>query len=381
MLTVLLAVALAGLLTGCVDNAKGSAPAATPAAQPPAPVHVAAVRRGDVPVMVTAIGAIEPFSRVKLQSQLTGAVDEVLFEEGQWVKKGDVLIRLDARPYEARMNEVRAKLDQDKVQAANSKRTFERYQSLADSGAVPELELDRYRSEYEISSEAVKASEAALASSRLQLEYCTIVSPIDGRTGEVNIKAGNLVKANEGTPFTEIVQTRPVFATFAVAERYFPAIKSGQAVAPLEVSAILDGADEEPERGTLTFIDKEVDRATGTVRLKATFQNEKEMLWPGQFVRVGLQIAARSNVLLVPNEAVQTGQQGPYIFVVTNEGKADLRSVKLIDSVDGESVIEGEVNAGDRVVVDGHLRLVPGGKVQILTDAPASAEGGKAAGG
>lgn len=340
----------------------------TPKAQPPALVRVGHANRADVPIVVKAIGTVEPMMRVNIQSQVAGQVDQVLFTEGQMVKKGDVLVRIDSRMFEARVNELQAKLDQDRVTARNAQWNYERYKELGATGAVTASDLHKYEAEYDSAQEAIKASEAALASAKLQVGYTVIKSPMDGRAGARQIDPGNIVKANEGTPFTEIIQVDPIQVSFSVPERYLAQIRDSQKSAPLSTEALIGGDEANKVRGELFFIDNSVDRDTGTIRLKARFDNADAKLWPGAFVTVNLTIGTRKNALLVPLQAVQASQHGSVVFVVDKEMKARVVPVKVVDTLENDAIIEGSLNDDDRVIVDGHIRVTEGGAVKIADE-------------
>ncbi|MCC6546387.1 efflux RND transporter periplasmic adaptor subunit [Candidatus Sumerlaeota bacterium] len=352
------------------QDKKADAKGAMKAAPQPALVRVGAVQRTDVPITVNAIGTVEPLMKVSIQSQVAGRVEEVLFTEGQMVKKGDILVKIDARPFEARLNELQAKLDQDRVAAKNAQWNYDRYRELESSGAVTAADLHKYEAEDASAQEAIKGSEAALASARLQVEYCVIKSPMDGRAGERMIDPGNVVKANEGTAFTQIIQVDPIWVSFSVPERYLAQIRTNQKEGALPVDAMIGGDEGEKRRGELFFIDNAVNQQTGTIRLKGRFNNSDTKLWPGSFVTVSLTVGIRKDALLVPLNAVQASQQGSVVYVVTDDMKARLVPVTVVDTRENDAVVEGKIEDRDRVIVDGHVRVVEGGAVKIVDGKP-----------
>jgi multidrug efflux system membrane fusion protein len=328
---------LAVALTGC-ERKKAAAPPPLPA-----PVRVAVVAQQTVPVQVRAIGAVEPLATVAVKAQVTGPLLKVHFAEGQDVKQGDVLFTIDPRPFEATLMSVAAL-------AMKTKADLERVRQLFGQRTVSQQELDA----------AVAASQAAAAAlerARLDVEYCTIKAPMDGRTGAWQVDAGNIIKANDN-PLVTLNQLAPIYVTFTVPERHLADIRQFMAAGPLRVR--VDGVE-----GAVSFVDNAVDQTTGMVRLKATFPNADRRLWPGQFVEVTLTLTEQANVVTVPAEAVQVGQAGQYVVVVKADRSAESRPVKVGRSFNGETVVEQGLQPGETVVTDGHLRVAPGGKVDI----------------
>ncbi|CAN5373665.1 efflux RND transporter periplasmic adaptor subunit [soil metagenome] len=337
---------------------------------PPAvPVRAVPLVMMDAPVQVSGIGIVEPTATVRINAQVTGIIEKVHFVEGDDVKKGDVLFTIDSRSYMAAYNEVNANLDRDKAQAESAQRQVDRYKPLVGRGAVTESEYDRYQTEAATALQTVKADEAALASAKLQIDYCTIKSPVDGRTGSLDEDAGNLVRANDTSPMVTIHQLHPIKVAFSVPEKYLPQVQEFQAKSKLPVEVAPPDTDEAPEKGRLTFIDNEVDRTAGTILLKATFDNESEKLWPGAFVNATLTMTVRPQAILAPDVAVQAGQQGDFIYVVKADNTVEYRLVKVLDRWKDMVVLDGAGKPGEMVVTDGHLKLRNGVKVEIAPQA------------
>ncbi len=328
------------------------------------PVAVATAVEKTVPIEVRTIGTGEAFSTVTVKAQIEGQLEKVLFTEGQYVQKGDSLFSIDPRPFEAELRQAEANLARDIAQEKNAKAQADRYQKLFADGIVSKEQYDQFRTNADALDAAVRADRAAEENARIRLEYCSVRSPIAGRTGSLMVHEGNVVKANE-TVLVIINQIRPIYVTFSVPEQYLPDIKKFMSAGRLPVEALLPGAEQDPAKGTLTFVDNTVDSATGTIKLKATFTNVDRRLWPGQFVNVALRLSERPNAVAVPSQAVQTGQSGSYLFIVKPDGTVDSRPVVPGSTYGGETVIEKGLEAGETVVTDGQLRLIPGAKVEI----------------
>jgi len=356
------------------------------------PVSVAAVLIKDVPVQIRVIGTVEAYSTVSIKSMVNGEIVEVNFTEGQEVRNGAPLFEIDPRPFQAdlrrnqanlakdtaQLQQAKANLARDTAQAQNAAVESRRYEQLVAKGVAAKQQYDQYRTNAEAleaavradqaaienASEAIRADSAALDNSKIQLGYCTICSPIEGRTGSLIVHQGNVVKAND-IAMVVINQLSPIYVNFAVPEQYLPEIRSYMALGKVKVEAVPANTTESPSHGVLTFIDNAVDSTTGTIKLKATYVNSDRRLWPGQFVNVVVTLASQPNAIVVPNEAVQSGQQGPYVFVVKPDLTAESRLVTPGRVIGGEAVIEKGLQPGEKVVTDGQLRLVPGAKVQI----------------
>jgi multidrug efflux system membrane fusion protein len=318
----------------------------------------------DVPVQLRAIGTAEAYSAVSVKTMVNGQIVKVGFREGQDVKKGDLIFVIDPRPYEAALMTAEANLARNLALKENAEKDVKRYVYLIEKDLVPKQQFDQVVSNAAALAAAVNADNAVVENTRVQLSYCFIRSPIDGRTGTLFIKEGNVVKANDSTLVT-INQVTPIYITFSVPEQYLAGIRKYREARTLGVEAVIPGQEDQPARGALTFISNAVDNATGTIQLKGTFPNKDRRLWPGGFVNVTLTLATKPKAVLVPASAVQTGQSGQYIFVVRPDLTVESRPVVTGETGAGETVIEKGVQAGERVVTDGQLRLVPGSRVEI----------------
>jgi len=334
-------------------------------AHDPVPVTVGEVVQRDVPILISEIGSVEAYSTVAVKAQIGGELVEVAFHEGQDVHRGDLLFRIDPRPYDAALKSAAAQLQKDLVQLKTAQQDVTRYAELVKKDYVTQEEYDRIRTNAEALEAAVAADHGAVENATVQLEYCTIRSPIDGRTGKLMVNRGNLVKANADTPLVVINQIDPIYVAFSVPQQDLPEIKTRRAVGKLEVRVTAPDSAAQPPPGTLSFIDNAVDSTTGTVLLKATIPNHNRLLWPGQFVSASLQVSTKPNALLVPTEAIQTSQQGPYVYVVKPDQTVESRPVVQIGVYEHETIVEQGVKAGETVVTDGQLRLVPGASVKI----------------
>jgi len=319
----------------------------------------------NVPVQISAIGTVEAYSTVGIKAQTGGELTQVSFKEGQDVSKGGLLFTIDTRPYEAALRQAEAILARDSVQIENARQDVRRYEELVRKGYVARQQYDQVRTNAAALEATVNADKAMVENARLQLKYCSIYAPITGRTGSLIVNQGNLIKANADNPMVVINQIQPIYVSFSIPERYLPEIKKYKLLGRAKVEAALSKDDDHPAEGLLTFIDNAVDRTTGTIRLKATFANKEKQLWPGQYVNVVMTLAAQPNAIVVPSKAVQTGQSGQYVFVVKSDLTVEYRNIVVSRILDDETVIEKGLNAGEKVVTDGQLRLIPGAKVEI----------------
>jgi multidrug efflux system membrane fusion protein len=331
------------------------------------PVTAATVIQKAVPIQLRAIGNVEAYSTISVKSQIEGVLTRVHFKEGQYVNKGDIIFTIDPRPYEAALKQAEANLAKDNAQLENAQKEASRYEDLVKKGYVAQEQYDQIRTNAAALEATVNADKALVENARLQLKYCYIYSPINGRTGNLIANEGNLIKANADNPMVTINQIQPIYVTFSVPEQYLNEIKKYMAAKKLNVKAFISKEDVMPEQGVLTFIDNTVDMATGTIKLKGTFTNKGKRLWPGQFVNVLLTLTMQPDAIVVPSQAVQAGQSGVYVFVIKSDLTVESRPVVVDRSLDGESVIEKGLQPGEKVVTDGQLRLVPGAKVEIKT--------------
>jgi multidrug efflux system membrane fusion protein len=357
------------LAAGCSSEAGGDAQGRQ-ATQAPVPVRVALVTRQDVPLQLRAIGNVEPFSSVSVRAQIEGQLAQVHFQEGQEVKQGALLFTIDPRPFEAALRQAEANLARDQAEASNAAVEATRRARLLEQGFVSRDEHDAAQTRAASLRATVKATEAAIENERLQLQYCYIRSPIDGRLGQLLVHEGNIVKAND-TTLAVVNQLRPVHVVFSVPEQELPAIRERASAEGLTVHVTVRGGSGGPIAGTLTFIDNTVNTSTGTVLLKGLFANDDEVLWPGQFVDVSLVLSIDRQAVVTPAEAIQTGQKGPFTFVVTPAHTVEVRPVVVGRTAGPVTVVAEGLAAGEQVVTDGHVRLAPGSKVEIL-EAPAA---------
>jgi multidrug efflux system membrane fusion protein len=387
-LSCFLALWVSVLLAACPSGTKGEhGPLAVP-------VAVSSVIQKDVPIQIRVIGTVEPYSVVTIKALVGGEITHVYFKEGQEVKKGNLLFVIDARPFEAalkqaeanlerdaaQVKQAEANLERDAAQAKNAQIDADRYKSLFEKGVVAKQQYDNLRTNAEAleatvradraakvnTDAAVLADKAAVENAKLQLSYCFIRSPIDGRTGSLLVQEGNIVKAND-VNLVVINQINPIYVTFSVPEENLPEIRKYMATTKLKVEAILANDEKPPEQGVLTFVDNAVDTTTGTIRLKGTFANKEKGLWPGQFVNAVLTLTTKPNAIVVPSQAIQTGQEGQYVYVVKPDRTVESRPVVVERALNDETIVPKGLNPGETVVTDGQIRLRPGAKVEIKT--------------
>jgi multidrug efflux system membrane fusion protein len=337
-----------------------------PPRQPPVPVSVTTVKRASVPYIVKANGVAEPMQTVAVESQVNGILNRVTFAEGQPVQAGQVLFEIDSRPYVAVLNQARAQLARDEAMATSAGRDAARYAALVKEGYVTGSQADQAEANAASAMATVAADRANVQKAALDVANCTIRAPISGRTGSLLVRQGNLVKANSTPPLVVINQIQPILVRFAIAQSQFPDIqryyRGGNA---LLVSATPSEGSGTPLSGTLAFVDNNVDSTSGTVLLKARFTNPEGTMWPGQYMSVALQLYVDANALTLPAPAVLTGQQGTYVYTIDSAGTAKQKPVQVSRTVDSVAVIASGLQDGERVIVDGQSRLIPGSKVAI----------------
>ncbi len=332
---------------------------------PGSPVIVATVLQRDIPVQVKTIGRVEAYSTVSVKAQVGGEITRVDFREGQDVKKGDLLFTIDSQPYEIALKQATSLLEKDRALLKNAEADVKRYKELVQKDYVTKEQYDQLLANHEVLVASVKADEANVAEARLQLERCRVRSPIDGRTGSLLIHPGNIIRANDTLSAVVIYQITPIYVAFSVPEQNLPKVKEFMAKEDLKVEAILSETNNTSIPGVLTFVDNSIDPATGTILLKATFPNNDQALWPGQFLNVVLTLTTEKNVIVVPYQAIQTSQSGQYVFVVKDDMTAEMRPVKVDRSAGEVTVVAEGLKAGEKVVTDGQLRLIPGARVDI----------------
>ena len=348
------------LLGGCGDGRQQRR------AQPAVPVTAAKVVQKTVPVTFRAIGHVEAIATVAVKARIGGELQKAWFTEGQNVEKGSTLFTIDPRQYEAALRLAEAQLAKDGALLEKADADIKRYEGLVKQDFVTKEQYDQIIATAASLRASVAADQANVDNARLQLAYCTITTPVEGRTGNLNVKVGNLVKADDATPLVTINQIRPIFATFSVPAQLLPQLSRHDGNR-ITVAASLPQNSGAPEQGTLTFVDNAVDTSTSTILLKATFANQDERLWPGQFVDIVVTLGDELNRIVAPAPAVQTSQQGQFVFVVKDDQTVELRSVKVDRMDETDAVIDSGLTAGETVVTDGQLRLVPGAKVEVKT--------------
>jgi membrane fusion protein, multidrug efflux system len=419
---------LTALLWGCSNGESNPGQSKNTAARNGVPVTIETAVRKSVPVQIRVIGTVQAYASVTLKSQLDAEVAQIHFSEGQAVKKGDLLFTLDRRPWEAALSQAEANLGRDRAQLQqaeaavaqtmaaemqaeanlardtaqfqNAAAQLRRYQGLMDEGAISKELFDQVRTNataLEATTQAdraaltnarasiqaaqatvenikavIRADQAMVENVRVQLSYTTIRAPMDGRAGNLLVRVGSAVKARDDTAQMLVLnQIHPIYVSFAVPEQYLPDIKKYLAARTIRVEAAPRGQDRPPAIGELTFVNNTVDAGTGTIQLKATFANPGDTLWPGQFVSVVLTLTSQADAVVIPSQAVQTGQQGQYVYVVRPDSTVELRLVTVGRRVGDVTVIEKGVADGDKVVTDGHLRLVSGTRVEVKSIAAA----------
>ncbi|MBW4474494.1 MAG: efflux RND transporter periplasmic adaptor subunit [Stenomitos rutilans HA7619-LM2] len=407
-------------LSACAASDAQSVKAGKGGEKRPVPVVMAAVTQKTVPVLVQATGTVQAYSTIAVTSQISGQLTAVYFKEGQEVQQGDRLFTIDPRPLQtsvdqafadrakavaqvkqaeaalaqakAQVNQAKATVAKDVAQANNASVQAQRYSGLLNQGAVSREQADQFRTSaaaqdatvaadqsnvgnaiaavaaaranLQSAQAAVNGTDATIDNAKVQLSYSTINAPINGRTGSLKINQGNLVKANDTNPLVVISQIRPIYVTFSVPQRQLPAIKQYQARGQLEVDVLPVKDTGKPVRGTLVFVDSSVDPTTGTIQLKASFPNAEGRLTPGQFVNVMLKLTTETNAIVVPSQAIQTGQKGEFVYVVKADKTVEMRSIVTGPSVNNQVVIKQGLQSGETVVTDGQFNLVPGATVQ-----------------
>lgn len=369
--------ALGLLWSGCTKKAPAADAKGPGRGMPVVAVSVAPVSMKSIPTNLDEIGTVEAYSTVNVKSMVQGQIVKVGFKQGDFVNRGQMLFQIDPRPYQAALDQARANLEQvqanlakDQANLATDKVQADRYTKLTQAGVVSREQYDQVQTAYRaalasVSADkaAILADQAAVENAKIQLGYCIIRSPMAGRTGSLQIYQGNLVKAND-VAIISINQVQPIYVQFSVPEQYLEQIRSYMAQHALKVQASVAGVPQ-AEEGTLTFVDNTVDTNTGTIGLKGTFANPDHKLWPGQFVNVHLQLSVQSNAIVVPSPAVQTGQNGQFVFVVKQDQTVAMQPVEAGSAYGGVTVITRGLHPGETVVTDGQLMLLPGAKIKI----------------
>jgi multidrug efflux system membrane fusion protein len=340
-------------------------------------VTLATAAKKDVPVEVHAVGTAEAVSTVQVMAQVGGLIQEVHFKEGDFVKKGDPLFSIDTRPYRASLSQAQAELERSHALADQAHQDLERFDKLAAEGVATQLDLSQRRANAAALDATLAANRAAIASSSINVQYATIRSPIDGRTGSLLVHAGNVVRGTDTRALVTIRTIAPIYVRFAVPEQYLPRVQDAMKAGPVAVSAAPRGSNRDGESGTLTFVENSVDPTSGKIDMKGIFDNGGQGLWPGQLVDVVVRLSVEKGVLVVPEAAVQIGQDGAYTFVVGDSHKAELRHLVTARTVASEIVVERGLSPGERVVTDGQVRLRDGVDV-VVKPPPGPAAGATA---
>ena len=362
-LTLAVCAALAGCSSQQAKNAKASGP-------PPAvPVGVATVQQGDFNVYLTGLGSVQAFNTVSLKTRIDGQIMQVNFREGQDVKEGEVLIQIDPRPYNVALQQAQANLQKDEAQLNNAKAQYERNKVLYEQGVIAKQDLDTLQASFGTYEGTIASDQAAIANAKLNLTYCYIKSPINGRIGLRQVDAGNYVTASGNTPMLVITQLHPIAVVFTLPEDQLQSVAQQMRLGPLTVDAY--SRDDQTKLGTgkLLTIDNQIDQTTGTAKLKAVFDNPESTLWPNQFVNVHLLLETRKNAITAPAAAMQRGPDGTFAYVVDVNNTVQMRPVK-VDLTQGSTVVAASgLQAGDKVVTDGQEKLQPGSRVAPQTPA------------
>jgi multidrug efflux system membrane fusion protein len=351
------------LVNGCgsekkADSAKGRR-------DRPVPVSVAPVLQKTIPVEISGIGNAEAHSTVAVKSRIGGELKKIHFREGQEVRQGVLIFTIDSQPYEAALKQAQANLARTAALAKKAEEDLKRFQDLIQKEYISQEQFDQAKANADAQTAALKADQAAVENARLNLSFCFIHAPLTGVAGSLLFHQGAQIKANDDKAMVTINRVQPIYVSFSVPEQNLSEIKKYSARGPLKVRASVDSGVKISEEGWLTFIDNAVDQTTGTIRLKATFDNKNKKLWPGQFLRVSLALSAQADAIVIPSQAIQTGVQGQYVFVATPDQKAETRPVVTGRNFDGQTVIEKGLKAEEQVVTDGQFQLVPGSKLQI----------------
>jgi membrane fusion protein, multidrug efflux system len=359
---------IASLFTGCTEKAQEKRPLSG------TPVTTAVAGLKDVPVNISAIGTARAYSVVNIVSHVDGQITRISVKEGQDVKKGQILFIIDDRPYKTALESAQSNLSRDLIQLEKAKKDAERYAELLKKDYVTKDQVEQAQTNADALEATIKGDEAVIQNARLNLSYCTVTAPIAGRAGAILVNEGNLIRGNDNTrPLMVINQIQPVYVEFSIPEQQLPEIQnqSKNFTIPLEVQCYRPDKPDDINKGRLSFIDNTIDANTGTIALKAVFENADSGLWPGQFVNVVLLLETNKGAVVVPTAAVQTGQKGKYIYVVKNDSTVDYRDVITGSEIDSYTVVEKGVSVGETVVTDGQLKLAPGSKIVVKDNSQA----------
>ena len=361
---ILCALAASAFLASCSkqDAGKQNGPKAIP-------VTVAEAQTRSVPVELNTFGTVAASSSVAVRAEVAGTLIAVRFQKGQSVKKGDVLFEIDPRSFQAARDQAEAAVARDKIQEANARKDAARQSDLLRKGIIPQTDYDKSLTDADVFAAAVKADGAVLNTANLQLDRCTIRSPIDGKAGDILVNEGNLVKVDD-VPLVMINRISPIDVFFSIAQKDFPAVKQFMAQGKLAVKAAIPEDAGAPEVGELTFVDNAVDEASRTIKLGATFENQDQRLWPGLYVNVTVSLTVQNDAVVVPAKAVQSGRDGKFVFVVKSDNTVDIRSVTAGSPSGEDMVILKGIAVGERVVTDGQFQLTKESTITIKGESP-----------
>src|SRR6202047_3559939 len=350
--------------------------AAAQTGTPGVPVTAGTVAAQDVPVFLHGIGTVQAYNMVAIKSRVDGQIVKVDFKEGQDIKTGDPLLQIDPRPFQAALEQAQAAKQKDEAQLAGAQLDLDRYEKLIGAGWQTRQSYEQQKGAVGQLQASIKGDEAQINTAKLNLSYADIRSPIDGRLGARLVDKGNLVHANDNTPLVMITEIKPIFVTFTMPQDNLDDIRENQTKAPLAVYAYSGDGKKQLAEGKLTLIDNAIDQATGTIRLKARFENQDERLWPGQFVSLRVVLSTRQNIATVPSQTVQDGPDGHYAYVIKPDNTVERRAVEVASIQDGIAVVTKGLTPGERVVVDGQYRLTHGARVNpAAPSAPAGTAG------
>lgn len=358
--------------TAQADSAQKSAAAARNAV----PVTIAAVEKADFPVFLTGLGTVQGFNTVVVRTRVDGQIDKIAFKEGQLVNQGDLLAQIDPRPYQATLDQAKAKKQQDEANLANANLDLQRYTKLGEFAT--RQQTDTQRSTVAQLTAQIAADDAAIFNAQTQVDYTSVKAPISGVAGLRQVDVGNIVNASTQTGIVTIAQIEPIAVIFTAPEDQLPYINEAQSKAPLKTIAFTTDGKKQLSEGSLSVVNNQVDTTSGTIRLKAVFDNKNHALWPGQSVSTRLLVTTLKDATVVPDDAVQHGTNGLYAFAVSQDNKAELRKIKVSKSIDGRSVVDEGLAPGERVIVAGQYKVQPGSlvatKVAASETAPAKAK-------
>ncbi len=352
---------------------QGGTPPAPAVQPPPVPVTVVEARQMSFPVYLDSLGTMQPLNTVQLRSRVDGTIVRLAFKEGQIVNAGDLLVQIDPRPFQAQLDQATAKKSQDEANLQNATLDLQRYDTLVKSQTGSRQQRDTQASQVAQLKALVQADAAAIESARLQVEYAAIRAPISGRVSFANVTLGNVVHAADTTSIVSIVQVQPISVVFTEPEQELPAINRAFSAGPVDVTALTSDGKQTLAHGVLSVLNNQIDATSGTIQLKATFENKDNTLWPGMSVTTRLLVRTLDRALVVPDKAIERGPDGFYLYVIDQQNKAMRHNVEVGPMADGQAVIESGISAGDRIVTEGQYRLNNGVAVAANDQTPATA--------